>query len=289
MSGLLAGKSALITGASQGLGLEIARAYVAEGANVFLCARDGQALSSAAAELVGDEHGAAEVAFEAADVSDREAVHSLVEAATARFPELSILVSNAGVYGPMGPIDQVDWDEWVRAIEINLLGSVLVARQLIPRLRAAGSGKIIQLSGGGATQPLEGLSAYAASKSAIVRFMETLALELAADHIDVNTIAPGAMNTRMLDELLAAGPEAVGEAFYAKALQQRDSGGTPPAKGAELAVWLGSSASDGVTGKLVSAVWDPYREFDVHRDDLTTDIYTLRRIVPGDRGMDWGG
>ncbi len=289
MSGLLAGKSALITGASQGLGLEIARAYVAEGANVFLCARDGQALSSAAAELVGDEHGAAEVAFEAADVSDREAVHSLVEAATARFPELSILVSNAGVYGPMGPIDQVDWDEWVRAIEINLLGSVLVTRELIPRLRAAGSGKIIQLSGGGATQPLEGLSAYAASKSAIVRFMETLALELAADHIDVNTIAPGAMNTRMLDELLAAGPEAVGEAFYAKALQQRDSGGTPPAKGAELAVWLGSSASDGVTGKLVSAVWDPYREFDVHRDDLTTDIYTLRRIVPGDRGMDWGG
>jgi NAD(P)-dependent dehydrogenase (short-subunit alcohol dehydrogenase family) len=289
MSRALAGRSALITGASQGLGREIAQAYLAEGANVFLCARNDAALATTAQELAADARDGAQVGFQAADVSDRDAVRSLVAAAVARFPGLSILVSNAGVYGPKGPIDQVDWDEWVRAIEINLFGSVLVARELIPQLRAVGSGKIIQLSGGGATQPLEGLSSYAASKSAVVRFMETLALELAADHVDVNAIAPGAMNTRMLDELLAAGPGAVGEAFYAKAIQQRDSGGTPLAKGAELTVWLGSAASDGVTGKLLSAVWDPYREFDAHQEDLATDIYTLRRIVPGDRGMDWGG
>jgi NAD(P)-dependent dehydrogenase (short-subunit alcohol dehydrogenase family) len=289
MSATLAGRSALITGASQGLGLEIARAYLAAGANVFLCARDGDALADAAAGLAADAADGAAIGCRAADVSDRDAVASLVDAAVTRFPGLSILVSNAGVYGPKGAIDTVDWGEWVRALEINLFCSVLVAREIIPQLRAVGSGKIIQLSGGGATQPLEGLSSYAASKSAVVRFMETLALELAGDHVDVNSIAPGAMNTRMLDELLAAGPDAVGEAFYAKALQQRDSGGTSPQKGAELAVWLGSAASDGITGKLLSAVWDPYREFDAHRDDLDTDIYTLRRIVPGDRGMPWGG
>jgi NAD(P)-dependent dehydrogenase (short-subunit alcohol dehydrogenase family) len=288
MSGLLAGRSALITGASQGLGLEIAQAYVAEGAGVFLCARDGDALGAAAERIAGDAADGAEVGFQAGDVSNPGAVSSLVSAATERFPGLSILVSNAGVYGPMGPIEEVDWNAWVHAVEINLFGSVLLAREIIPQLRSVGSGKVIQISGGGATQPLEGLSSYAASKAAVVRFMETLALELGRDHIDVNEIAPGAMNTRMLDELLAAGPEAVGEAFYAKAIQQRDSGGTSPAKGAELAVWLGSEASDGVTGKLLSAVWDPYREFDDHREELATDIYTLRRIVPGDRGMDWG-
>jgi NAD(P)-dependent dehydrogenase (short-subunit alcohol dehydrogenase family) len=285
VSGVLAGRAALITGASQGLGLEIARAYLADGASVFLCARDDAALAAAAEQLAPVAIDGAAVGFQAADISDRAAVRSLVAAAVARFPGLSIHVNNAGVYGPMGAIDE---DEWVRAVEINLFGSVLVARELISQLRAVGGGKIIQLSGGGATQPLEGLSSYGASKSAIVRFMETLALELADDHVDVNAIAPGAMNTRMLDELLAAGPEAVGEAFYAKAIQQRDSGGTPPAKGGELAVWLGSAASNGVTGKLLSAVWDPYREFDAHREDLATDIYTLRRIIPSDRGMDWG-
>jgi NAD(P)-dependent dehydrogenase (short-subunit alcohol dehydrogenase family) len=287
VSGTLAGRSALITGASQGLGLEIARAYIAEGAGVFLCARDARALGETAERLRDAKEGA-EVGFQAADVSDPEAVSSLVSAATERFPGLSILVSNAGVYGPIGPIEEVDWNAWVHAVEINLFGSVLPAREIIPQLRRVGSGKVIQISGGGATQPLEGLSSYAASKAAVVRFMETLALELAGDHVDVNAIAPGAMNTRMLDQLLAAGPDAVGEAFYAKAIQQRDAGGTPPAKGAELAVWLGSGASDGVTGKLLSAVWDPYREFDDHREELATDIYTLRRIVPGDRGMDWG-
>lgn len=221
--------------------------------------------------------------------------------AIAEFPSLSILVSNAGIYGPKGPIWDVDWTDWVQAIEINLLGSVLVAREMAAQLRrvgrgtgvgrgnGVGRGKIIQLSGGGATSPLRGLSAYAASKAGIVRFMETLALELRDDGVDVNAIAPGAMNTRMLQEVIDAGPERVGEGYYNRALEQQRSGGTPPSRGADLAVWLASPASDGISGKLVSAVWDPYTEFEDHREDLASDIYTLRRIVPADRGMDWGG
>lgn len=288
MTGRLAERAALITGGSQGLGLEIACAYAAEGADVFVCARDGDALSQAAERIKAGAADGARVGHLASDVSDPAAVAALVSAATERFPNLSILVSNAGVYGPMGPIETANWDDWVRAIEINLFGPVLLARAFIPQLRRIGRGKIIQISGGGATQPLEGLSSYAASKAGVVRFMETLALELAADRVDVNAIAPGALNTRMLDQLLAAGPEAVGESFYARAISQRDSGGTPPEKGAELAVWLGSPDSDGVTGKLLSAIWDPYRDFKEHREELATDIYTLRRIVPADRGMDWG-
>lgn len=289
MSGALEGRQALITGASQGLGLAIARAYIAEGASLFICARDPAMLESAREELAELCTGEQSVAAQAADVSDAEAVANLIAAAVQRFPLLSVVVSNAGVYGPKGSIWEVDWSEWVRAIEINLLGSVLVCREAARHLRTLGHGKLIQLSGGGATSPLAGLSAYAASKAAVVRFVETLALELAEDQIEVNAIAPGALNTRMLDEVLAAGPERVGRAFYDRALAQQRSGGTPLERGAELAVWLASKASDGVTGKLVSAVWDPYPEFGSHTEDLQSDIYTLRRIVPADRGMDWGG
>ena len=283
----LSGRAALITGASQGLGLAIARAYVEQGAEIFICARDADALVEVRQQLA-EIPGAARVVSQVADVSDPESVQSLVSAAVAAFPNLSILVNNAGIYGPKGPVEENDWADWVRAIEINLFGSVLPARAVIPQLRAVGGGKIIQISGGGATSPLAGLSSYAASKAAVVRFAETLALELRDDKIDVNAIAPGALNTRMLDEVLAAGPEKVGAAFYDRALVQQRSGGTPPEKGAELAAWLASTASDGITGKLLSAVWDPWAALQEHRADLDSDVYTLRRIVPADRGHSWG-
>jgi NAD(P)-dependent dehydrogenase (short-subunit alcohol dehydrogenase family) len=285
---VLAGKAALITGANQGLGLEIARHYVDAGASVFLCARSAELLAAAHAELVDRAGDADRVAAMTTDVADAEQVDALVATAVERFPELSILVNNAGIYGPKGPIETVDWEQWTQAIAVNVFGSILPVRALIPHLRALGGGKVIQLSGGGATSPLPGLSSYAASKAAIVRFAETLALELAADKIDVNSVAPGALNTRLLDEVLEAGPEAVGEDFYRRSLEQQKSGGTPLELGAELAVWLASAASDGITGRLLSAKWDPWRELPEHRADLESDVYTLRRIVPADRGMDWG-
>ena len=277
----LSGRSAIVTGASQGLGMAIARAYAAAGARVLICARDAAALDAAAREI--------NVAAEVADVASEAGVERLVASALERFGRIDILVNNAGIYGPMGTIDEVDWAEWVRAIEINLLGSVLLCRAVVPHMRRQGWGKIIQLSGGGATNPLPRISAYAASKAAIVRFAETLAEELRGDRIDVNSIAPGPLNTRLLDEVLAAGPERVGVGFYERSIKQKESGGAGLERGAELAVFLASAASDGITGKLISAVWDPYAELPRHLDDLNqTDIYTLRRIVPKDRGLTWG-
>ncbi len=289
MSDELSGRTALITGASQGLGLEIARSYLRAGAaGVCVCGRDAETLGAAERELRALASEGQEVFGQVADVSDPEQVQSLCERAVERFPELTILVNNAGVYGPKGSIEEVDWLEWTRAIEINLLGSVLPSRALAGHFKRRGYGKIVQLSGGGATNPLPGLSAYAASKAAVVRFAETLAEELREHNVDINAIAPGALNTRMLDEVIAAGPERVGAGFYERALEQQRSGGVPLSRGAELAVFLGSAASDGVTGKLLSAVWDPWAELPSHLKDLSSDVYTLRRIVPGDRGMDWG-
>lgn len=288
MTHILEGRAAIITGANQGLGLAIARAYVKAGASVLLCARDGDLLARARTEIATLAVPGQTVVAWPADVSKPAEVERLVTTALQAFPQLHILVNNAGVYGPKGLVEDVDWGDWMQAIEINLFGSVLLCRAVLPYFKAHGYGKIVQLSGGGATNPLPRLSAYATSKAAIVRFAETLAEEVREDHVDVNAIAPGGLNTRLLDEVLAAGPEKVGQAFYDRMREQKAQGGTPLEKGADLAVFFGSAASDGITGKLISAVWDPWETLAAHLPDLQqTDVYTLRRIVPKDRGLEW--
>jgi NAD(P)-dependent dehydrogenase (short-subunit alcohol dehydrogenase family) len=159
----------------------------------------------------------------------------------------------------------------------------------LPHFKRQRSGKIVQLSGGGATSPLPWMTAYAVSKAAVVRFVETLSHEVRDHGIEVNAIAPGALNTRMLDEVLLAGPEKVGQSYYDRSLEQKASGGAPLESAADLAVFLGSPLSNGITGRLISAVWDNWRTLTEHVDQLSaSDVYTLRRIVPADRGLDWG-
>jgi NAD(P)-dependent dehydrogenase (short-subunit alcohol dehydrogenase family) len=285
----LADRFAVVTGASQGFGYAIASRFVQEGASVLLCARTADDLESAAEEVRAAAAPGAQVFAEVADVSSEADVSRLSKIVEKQFGRLDILVSNAGIYGPKGAIDEVCWSDWSQAISINLLGTVLCCRAFLPLLRQAARGKILLVSGGGATKPLPFLSAYAASKAAVVRFGETLAEELRETGIDVNSIAPGALNTRLLEEVLSAGPEKVGQSFYEASLRQKDSGGTPLDLGADLCVYLASSESDGITGKLISAVWDPWTDFSAHRQDLDkTDVYTLRRIVPGERGLPWG-
>jgi NAD(P)-dependent dehydrogenase (short-subunit alcohol dehydrogenase family) len=201
---------------------------------------------------------------------------------------LQALVLNAGIYGPMGPTEKVNLEEWKRAIEINLLGVLLPCRALIPHFKTARSGKIIVLSGGGATNPLPNISSYAASKAAVVRLAETLAEELRSFNVDVNAIAPGALKTRFVDQVLAAGPETVGTEFFAKNKKWSEEGAVPMELGASLAVYLASAESNGITGKLISAQWDPWHALHEFKDDLKGEIYTLRRIVPKDRGKSWG-
>jgi NAD(P)-dependent dehydrogenase (short-subunit alcohol dehydrogenase family) len=284
----LSGINAIVTGANQGLGLEIARHYLREGASVAICARDAAKLGAATDELKRIATPGRKVIALPCDVSDPAAVKNFIASVIKELGSVQVLVNNAGIYGPKGPSESVDFAEWKRAIEINLYGVMLPTQAIVPHLKAQGRGKIINLSGGGATQPLPNISAYAASKAAVVRLTETFAEELRAHKIDVNAVAPGALNTRLLDEVLAAGPAVVGESFYQRALKQRDTGGAPLELGAGLCVYLASAESDGVTGKLLSAQWDPWRDFASRKEALAkTDIYTLRRIVPEDRGQKW--
>jgi len=289
MTGILKGKKALVTGSNQGLGLEIAKKYVIAGADVMITGRDEALLKNAFKILKNIAIPNQIIAFHACEISSINSVQSLIDTTLEALFGCDILVNNAGVYGPKGPSEEVDWDEWVKTIEINLFGSVLTCRFLVPHFKSQGKGKIIQISGGGATNPLPNISAYAASKAGIIRFMESLAEELKENNIDVNAIAPGALNTRMLEEILAAGPTKVGQAFYDRALIQKEQGGTSLETGANLAVFLASALSDGITGKLISALWDDWEKFPAFAQDLRqSDVYTLRRIIPSDRGFNWG-
>ncbi len=284
----LQNRGIIITGANQGFGKAVAEACIEEGAHVVICARDGALLEQTRTELAALAGPGQTIAATAADVSHEPDVARVFELAKSVLPRLDGVVNNAGVYGPKGLLDEVDVHAWWKAIEINLLGTVLICRAALPLLRAQGYGKIVNLSGGGATAPLPRISAYAASKAGVVRLTETLAEENKDFGIDINAVAPGALNTRLLDEVLAEGPERVGQDFYERSLKQKKQGGAPMEKGANLCVFLLSPASDGITGRLISAVWDPWNALPERLEELRkTDIYTLRRIVPQDRGLSW--
>ena len=276
--------NALITGGSQGLGKTIAEHFLLEGANVVICARNQNELFATQDELA-KRFPTQKIFAKTCDVSDESQVNELVAFALNNLGSVDALVLNAGIYGPMGPTESVSLEEWRRTIEINLFGVLLPCRSLIPHFKNAKKGKIVVLSGGGATNPMPNISSYAASKAAVIRLMETLAEELKPYQVDVNAIAPGALKTRLLDEVIAAGPAKVGSVIFEKNMNWKENGAVPLELGAQLAVYLASEDSDGITGKLISAQWDPWKELQSHHETLAnSDIYCLRRIVPEDRG-----
>lgn len=277
---VLAGRSALITGGSRGLGLAIATAYVAAGANVVVCARGGPALEAAHVQLAAHAKSDQVVAATTIDLGRPHDAERFVTFGLSVLPRIDILVSNAAVIGPIGRAEEVDWQGWREAVEINLVSVARLCRGLIPHMRRNRYGKILQISGGGATQPDPRFSAYAASKAGVVSYAATLAAEVRDDGIDVNCIAPGALFTSLNEEELAAGRERLGDTVYNSLLKRKKEGGTPLHLAAELAVLLASSATDGLTGKLISAVWDDWRTLpDRLAQVRDSDVYTLRRVT----------
>jgi len=265
----------IITGASKGFGLALAVAFIKNGDSVFIGARK----TTPDIDLLLDKNS--KVAWHKLDISNEDSVREFTKAAGLHFNGIvDVLINNAGIYGPMGSLETVNIKEWVDAIQTNLIGTVYMCQHTLPYLKKSKLASIINLSGGGATAPMPNLSSYAASKAAVVRFTETLAEELRKDGISVNAVAPGALNTDMLDAILAAGPEKVGKEFYDKSLSQKSSGGTDMSKGTDLCLYLAKNKP--VTGKLISAVWDKVETLTDTIDK--SDIYTLRRIVPSDRG-----
>jgi len=273
----LENRVALITGAGRGIGQAIAIAFAREGADLALVARTASELDETAQMIRAAGHRIITIT---ADVSQPADVERAAGQALEAFGHVDVLVNNAGVQPPIGPLWQNDADEWMRAVAVNLFGPMLCIKAVLPGMMERKRGKIINLSGGGATGPRPNFSAYAASKAALVRLTETLAVELAPYNIQVNALAPGAINTRMLAEVLAAGELAGAE--LAPAQYRAQSGGTPVELAVRLAVFLASADSDRLTGKLIAAPHDDWQTWDVARIAALNESpwYTLRRIDP---------
>jgi 3-oxoacyl-[acyl-carrier protein] reductase len=261
-----------------------------DGASLLLVARSEKALLDLRSELMsGARGGAQQVHILSADLGAPEAVTAIMSEARRQWDRIDVLVNNAAILGPIGKVWENDWEAWQMAIDVNLLAPVGLCRACIPWMKEYRQGKIINLSGGGATMPRPNFSAYAVAKAGLVRFSEILALEVGDIDVQVNCVAPGPMNTDMLQDILRAGPEKAGEAEYTQAIKQGGEGKTMQQRAADLCVFLASPASSGITGKLMSAVWDPWQQLPDHLDELrNSDIYTLRRIVPQERGKTWG-
>ena len=271
------GRVAIVTGGGRGIGEAVALALAREGARVVVAARTGAELGQVVARI--EQLGGAARAVPS-DVSQPAQVERLTRAALDAYGQIDVLVNAAGVPGPIGPLWDTDVAAWKRAIDVNLLGTFLCCHAVVPHMITQRRGKVINLSGGGAASPLPRFSAYGASKAAVVRLTETLAEELREFNVQVNAIAPGLVDTRLQDEVLAAGERAGVQFARVRRLRETGEGGVPGELPATLAVWLASDRSDGLTGKLIAAPFDDWQTWGAARiAELASSAWlTLRRL-----------
>lgn len=233
----------LVTGGTRGIGLAVADELRARGWEVLTVARRD-----------------ADMSFD-------------VGSMWPQLPEVHGLVCAAGVIGTPGAPEEVE--DFEAVWRVNVMGVWNAVRACLPDLRRNGGG-IVTFAGGGATSPFQNFDAYATSKAAVARLTENLA----AGGVRINAVSPGFVVTGMQDDVLAAGPERVGRDYYEKVREAVASGGgEDPKLAAELTAWLLSDESAGITGKLLAAKWDPWRE-PAFQERLRTepDLATLRRI-----------
>jgi len=275
----LQGKVAIVTGGGRGIGEAIALAFAREGAHLAIASRTQAELDRVATKI--QEIGG-QVQTIRTDVSEQNDVLHLVETALNTYGQIDILVNAAGIYGPIGPMWDVDVDEWIRAMQINLFGTFMCCHAVLPNMIKRQQGKIVNFSGGGATSPLPRFTAYGVSKTGIVRLTETLAEEVREFNIQVNAVAPGAVDTRLQDDVLAAGERAGDLLVRIRRLRETGEGGVPRELPAELVVFLASDDSDGLTGKLIAAPYDGWQSWDADRiaEVMSAPWFTLRRMDP---------
>jgi NAD(P)-dependent dehydrogenase (short-subunit alcohol dehydrogenase family) len=266
------GKSVLITGAGRGIGKRLALGFAAEGARVGLLARSQAEIDLAKLEIEQANGTAMRLR---ADVRNLEELAHEVERMRSTFDGLDVLVAAAGVQGPIGPFLTAKPKAWNETVEINLIGAANACRVALPPMIEKRSGKIILISGGGSAYARPNFSAYGASKTAVVRFGETLAEEVRDHNVQVNTIAPGAAYSHMTDEILHAGEERAGRKEIEDAEKVQITGGVPAEKQIALALFLASENSNHISGKLIH-VNDDWKKLE--RETLRPDFFTLRRV-----------
>ena len=278
-----------ITGGTSGLGLAIAEHFVKEGKPVVICSRSEESLEVTVKKLKDLSTGNQLILGFPNDVSNRVTTAEMIAKLELLNLNINVLICNAGVIGPISKFLENNFEEWQESFNVNLYGTLNLISEILPSMVLRNKGRIIHISGGGATSPLFGMSSYAASKAAAVRMIETLALEYEDSGVTLNSIAPGMLKTRLLDQMLDAGPEKVGRNLFAKSKSKAEALTDTTSMALDLVDFLASEASEGITGKLISAEWDNWAEWSSHLSELRdSDVYTLRRITGRDRGKAWG-
>lgn len=262
----------IITGAASGIGAALTRALAADGYRLHVCARRLDRLQEVT-------EGGRLARYHACDVGDEAQVTALFAAITEETGRLHGVITCAGGFGAIGPMAETDSQEWWETLRTNVFGTYLTIKHASPLL-AAGS-RIINFSGGGAFSTFPNYSAYAVSKSAVVRMTETLSEEMAGRGIAVNAVAPGFVLTEIHDATLKVGPGKAGGAHFQQTMAKRDGGAVPMTVPVNLVRWLLSDRAAGLTGKTISASFDPWGSPAMENavaEINASDLYTMRRI-----------
>jgi len=265
-------KNVLVTGAGRGIGKRLAIGFAQSGAHIGLIARSKAELDLAHLEI--EHQGGVSIRIRA-DVTDHEQVNAAVDRFIVHYGVPDLAICAAAVQGPAGPFVESSAESWCATVNTNLFGTANVCRAVLPHMVERRSGKIIVLAGRGATRGRPNFSAYAASKAAVVRFVESVADELLEHNVQINCMSPGATYTSMTDEVLRAG-ELAGWKEVEEAEQVRMTGGVSPDKQIQLALFLASEQSNHVTGKLIH-VDDDWKK--LKTANITSDMFTLRRAT----------
>jgi NAD(P)-dependent dehydrogenase (short-subunit alcohol dehydrogenase family) len=273
-------KAIVITGASSGIGAKACEELIRNGYTVFGCARREARLQELAEKLnQTEEHF---YPFPC-DVSEEDQVTRFAEYIRSHTEKVYGLVNCAGAFGEIGTLVETDSQKWWGGIKANLFGTYLMIKHIYPLMNKETGGRIINFSGGGAFGPFPCYSSYAVSKAGIVRLTETLAEELRSENIAVNGIAPGFVKTEIHESTLKLGPETCGEAHYRatkeKMCNQTD-GVIPIEIPIECLIYLLSEKSEGLTGRTISAGFDPWREEEFAEKVMEGELYTMRRVNP---------
>ncbi len=215
-----------------------------------------------------------EVQLVTGDISIEADISRWISKALQTYGNIDCLINNAAVQGEAGLLHQVDYENFSQTIKTNFMGPVFAIQQVIPLfLKNKEGGVIINLSGGGATLPRPRFSSYATSKAALVRLTETLAQEY--PELRFYAISPGGLRTSMTEAVVKMGADRVGQE-YEQAKRRWEEGGEDPHRAAELAAWLFEEKPAALNGKLISSIYDNYREYDPKASPA--EWWTLRRV-----------
>ncbi|MFN8531236.1 MAG: glucose 1-dehydrogenase [Anaerolineae bacterium] len=240
----LTGKVAIITGASRGIGQAIAEAYASAGAKVVISSRKQEGLDEAAAAIKAKTGDPTAVTTITAHNGDKNALQALVKSTVETYGRLDILVNNAATNPHFGALLDAEDSLWQKTIEVNIMGNFWLCQAAVPHMRQQGGGKIINIASVNGIRPGSMQGIYSMTKAAVISMTQTLAMELAADHIQVNAIAPGLIRTKFARVLWE-------NEMLVRAVTSRTPAGRigEPEDIAGMALFLASSASDFATGQ----------------------------------------